>query len=137
MPEGIPYSSSNVTAGAGLELNYLGRHCFAYSGSVIVNNTTETCLSFTTGSSYIRAEFREGVDFTNVGTKFVGFTIKMNGIVILTNYHTVETGGKNESNTPSTYKLIIPPYTQIITQASTNSAADIPFYHLITGKLYK
>jgi len=137
MPEGIPYASSNVVAGVGLELNYVGRHCFAYSGSIIVNNTTETCLSFTTGSSYVIAEFKEGVDFTNVGTKFVGFTIKINNIVILTNYHTVDSGGKNESNTPSTYKLIIPPYSQVVTEASTTSAADIPFYHLITGKLYK
>ena len=118
-------------------LEYIGEHVYAYSGSIIVNNSTETCLSFTTGSSYVVAEFREGVDFTNVGTKFVGFTIQMNGAVIVNNYHTVDSGGKNESNTPSTYQLIIPPYTEIITQASTDSAADIPFYHLITGRKYR
>jgi len=137
MPEGTPYASSNVVAGTGLDLNYVGKHCFAYSGSIIVNNSTETLLSFTTGSSYIIAEFKDGIDFTNVGTKFVGFTIKINDIVVLTNYHTVDSGGKNESNTPSTYRLVIPPYSQVVTEGTTNSAADIPFYHIITGKLYK
>ena len=63
--------------------------------------------------------------------------IKINGIVVLTNYHTVVSGGKNESNTPSTYRLVIPPYSQVVTEGTTNSAADIPFYHIITGKLYK
>jgi len=49
----------------------------------------------------------------------------------------VDSGGKNESNTPSTYRLVIPPYSQVVTEGTTNSAADIPFYHIITGKLYK
>jgi len=128
--------SNAIFTGVQKGLSILGEHCYAYSGSVLVNNTTEDCLTFTTGTSYMVTEFREGVDFTNVGTKFVGFTIKFNGVVILTNYHTVDSGGKNESNTPSTYQLIIPPYTEVITQASTDSAADIPFYHLVTGRVY-
>jgi len=128
--------SNAIFTGPQKGLSILGEHCYAYSGSVIVNNTTVDCLAFNSGKHYMVVEFREGIDFTNVGTKFVGFTIKFNGTVILTNYHTVETGGKNESNTPSTYQLVIPPLTNVITQATTNSAANIPFYHLVTGRVY-
>ena len=52
MPEGVGYSSSNVTAGTGLSLNYVWRDVYAYSGSIDATDSTTpiTMLKFTTGA---------------------------------------------------------------------------------------
>jgi len=138
MPEGIPYASSNVIAGVGPDLNYIGNHCYAFSGSIIANNNTVTCLDFKTGAGYIVADFSQALNYSNVGNgKLIGFTIELNGIVICDNLEATQTFGTNENNQPSTFSFIIPPYTQVKTEATTDGAADIPFYHSIKGKIYK
>jgi len=95
-------------------------------------------LDFKTGAGYIVAEFSQAIDYSNVGNgKFTGFTIKLNDIVIVTNYEATSTGGNAENNMPQFYRLIIPPYTQVTTQGSTDSAANNPFFHTIKGRIYK
>ncbi len=115
-----------------------GGFVYAYSGQVIVNNTTVTCLEFTTGSGYVVAQFSQAVDYTAIGGgKLVGFTIELNGTVICTNLEATDTAGKSENNGPLSYEFIIPPYTEVKTSGTTDGAADNPFFHTIVGRIYK
>jgi hypothetical protein len=50
MPEGVGYSGSNVVAGAGLDINYVGKHVYAYSGEITFQNAGADALVFTTGN---------------------------------------------------------------------------------------
>ena len=114
-----------------------GKHCYAYSGSITVNNDSVECLKFKTGNDPIIADFSQAIDYTNVGgAKFTGFTIKLNGVIIATNYEATDTAGKSENNNPSSYRFLIPPLTEVITIASTDSAADNPFFPSIVGEVY-
>jgi hypothetical protein len=138
MPEGVGYSGSNVVAGTGRELNYIGNHCFAYSGEVAVNNATVTLLEFTSGAGYILAEFTQSVDYGNIGNgKFVGFNIQLNGIKVVENNSSTRNYGDNESNQPDAVRILIPPYTNVTTQGFSDQASDNPFFHSITGRIYK
>jgi hypothetical protein len=104
MPEGIPYASTNVVAGAGLELNYVGNHVFAFSGGIITlaGNADATMLDMVTGSEYIVGDF---VFFAAVDPNLTGgvktkFKLTLNGvkvalshqidsIVLLLTYHSI------------------------------------------------
>ena len=57
MPEGVAYASTNVVAGAGLDLNYIQDRCFAYSGLYEASTSEQTVLEFTTGSNLITGLF--------------------------------------------------------------------------------
>jgi len=118
-------------------LSIAGEHAYAYSGSVAVNNTTVECLNFTTGKELIVAELSQAVNYSQVGNgKLVGFNVKLNGIVVATNLEATQTFGTNENNEPSRYSFIIPPLTQVQTEATTNGEADIEFFHSIVGRVY-
>jgi hypothetical protein len=138
---GNPVAGSSGTAGIGKGLNYIGvepnSYCFAYSGQFTVNNTTETGLLFTIGAHFIRAKFQQSVDYTSVGNgKLTGFAIKVNDQEIIDNLEATQTAGTNENNNPSSFDFIIPPFAKIECTATTDSGADIPFYQVITGRVY-
>lgn len=122
---------------AGKGLTVLGDYAYAYSGSITVNNDSVECLKFTTGNELIIADFSQSIDYTNIGgARFTGFTIKLNGIIIATNYEATDTAGKSENNNPSYYRFLIPPLSEVITIGSTDSAANNPFFHTIVGRVY-
>ena len=132
MPEGIPYASTNVIAGVGKDLNYVGKHCYAYSGVISVDNNENTLLEFTTGNETIKCL----VDFNypiNVSDDYL-YQVYMNGLVV---YAFVAGSGHTDlEGWPST--LIIPPYTKMkltaknIADTSANNQVVI-----LTGRLYK
>jgi len=137
MPHEASVQPEASIASTGKGIRYIGQHCYAYAGSVVANNNTVTCLNFTTGSGYVVAEFSQALNYSNVGNgKLIGFTIELNGTVICDNLEATQTFGTNENNQPSTFNFIIPPNTQVKTEATTDGAADIPFYHSITGRVY-
>ena len=138
MPEGIPYSSSNVTASTGLELNYLGNHCYAYSGTFDAGSSFADVLQFTTGKEYIVSTIScnglvNPAD-TGPGTNSI-FKIQLNGIVVA--YVKVETS--NESM-PSVIAIdcIIPPYTNVTVSVISDQATTAKVGSVtLTGKLYQ
>jgi len=138
MPEGVGYSGSNVVAGTGKELNYIGRHCFAYSGGLGSTTGEVTYLDFTSGNLYAKT-----VLTVNGAIEFSGPTVglttawrlQMNGVVI--GVYKTET---NEEDMPGTLviPLLIPPYTSIkVTALTSNTNADFLNSCSIIGKLYK
>ena len=137
MPEGIPYASSNVTAGTGLELNYIGNHCYAYSGTFDAATSFADVLQFTTGKEYIVSIIScnglvNPAD-TGPGTNSI-FKIQLNGIVVA--YVKVETS--NESM-PSLIpiEIIMPPYTNVTVSVISDQATTAKVGSVtLTGKLY-
>ena len=137
MPEGIPYASSNVVAGTGLELNYVGSHCFAYSGLFPATTSSQTVLDFKTGSETIEGTFytNAAVDDDSGATTGVWSEIKLNGISIA-----ILKTGNNNIDSPTTVWLpvIIPPYTHVvITLDGDSSEADSYCSVTFTGRIYK
>jgi len=136
MPEGIPYASSNVVAGAGLELNYIGEHCFAYN-RVAVSTTAVNQLEFVTGSGYIvgKIQCNGAVDMGNVDRgQVTAFQIQFNGIPIL--QLKTETETEDYVATVSN-DVVIPPYTNVTITADSDGA-NFGFTSVsFTGRVYK
>ena len=137
-PEAVPSNAS--VASTGLGIRYIGRDptfAYAYSGEVLINNTTETCLLFTSGSGFIHAEFFQAINYGNIGNgKFTGFTIKLNDLEIFVNRESTRNYGDNESNNPEVVRFIIPPLTKVETTGYSDQASDNPFFHSIVGRVY-
>jgi len=105
MPEGIPYASSNVVVNTGLELNYIGEHCYAYSGQVVSNGGAQaTLLLFTTGNTTIVGElcFTENERGSNA-IELQGF---INGIRMIDSEYDA-----SPMETRHVFPILLPPYT--------------------------
>jgi len=137
MPEGVGYGPQN-TASVGLELNVIGDFCYAYSGQILIANTTTTCLSFTTGNHVSVVEFTQSIDAEAIGQgQLIGFIIEMNGVVVTELKEILRDVAGEESVGLLYYRFIIPPYTQVTTKGITDDASDNPFFHTISGRIYK
>jgi len=135
MPEGVGYASSNVTAGTGLELNYVGNHCYAYSGTQTVSAEAKTVLSFTTGKKYILAKVEISFDVTGLGTgEDIGYQVKLNGLEVVDHDLGSNVGNSQWVILPVT--LLIPPFTNFVGILSTSDGSNINMGMTLTGKLY-
>ena len=86
MPEGVGYGPQD-TASVGLNLNIIGEHAYAFSGTFATSTSTQTVLEFTTGGYYTIGEFflSGGVNYiaANLGDgQNTGYKISINGIVV-------------------------------------------------------
>ena len=131
MPEGIPYASSNVVAGAGLELNYVGDSVFGYSGAVTMANsgTEYSLLEFTTGNKTIQA----WVDFRNVTLDINNNTTSkwyMNDILVLQ----AELESSETALPGWVGRLVIPPYTSF-KQTGQAAGSGLIVLGTFTGKI--
>ena len=71
MPEGVGYGPQN-TASVGKGLNYIGNHCYAFSGAVSVNQTETVLQDFDTGANYLAVRwFPTLLADTNVNYKWI------------------------------------------------------------------
>jgi len=137
MPEGVGYSGSNVVAGAGLELNYVGNHAYAYSGVIQTATANVTQLDFQTGKGIIVGDISVYgcVDDSNPdlgGT--TAFTISFNGVIIFKIKS--DTLVHRDSESVKTVPVIIPPYTSVTIQAdSSNSDAGLRTAASLTGRV--
>jgi len=136
MAESLPPDAS--TASTGLGLRYIGdKHCYAYSGEVIVANATVTCLDFISGAGYIMANFTQSLDAGALGQgQVIGFTIELNGVAVCVFEERVRSFSGEESIGLQTYKFLIPPLTLVTTKGYTDDGSNNPFFHTITGRVY-
>jgi hypothetical protein len=134
MPEGIPYASSNVIAGVGKDLNYVGEYCFAYSGAVqdaASSAASTVCLDFVTGNETIRGKLQFETD-AFVSQVFY-LDVQFNGISI---FHAIWDHSPDKTLMQSPLRLIIPPYTNVkVLWGLTNDTKN--GYATFTGKLHK
>ena len=134
MPEGIPYASTNVIAGTGLDLNYVGNRVYAYSGGIPLNNETKTALEFQTGNKTIKAKVQHTGRFSVYGSsKSIEIIISMNNVQVI-RYST----SSNAAHAPldiDPLHIIIPPYTAIKIEVATNDTQDLDNFVTLTGKM--
>jgi len=134
MPEGVGYASSNVVAGAGLELNYVGNQVYAYSGGISLNNQTKTALEFQTGNKTIKAKVQHTGRFALYGSsKTMEMIISMNGVKIIQMSRLTNAAHGAIDFDP--IHIIIPPYTTIKIEVYTDDTQNLDNFVTLTGKL--
>ena len=117
MPEGVGYGPQ-FTASTGLTLNYIGKHCYASSGIVSVDDTETFMLDFKTGKGYIVCKIQFNLPAIT-GDDYL-YQVYFNGTVVQS-YNSQEALGTGSK--PSTViRLIIPPLTHV--QCSADNVAD-------------
>jgi len=134
MPEGVDYASANVTAGTGLELNYIQDKCFAYSGAIGVPNVETTLIETQSGSGVIDAIIQ--CSYGPPESDNMQYKIYFNGIVVMA---FAMSGSVDSGNWQGMlYHFIIPPYTNIkVTAQNTTSTTERDQTASLTGKVYK
>ena len=132
MPEGVDYASTNVTAGIGLELNYVQDRVFAYSGIFTPDGTNEsTMLSFKTGEKTIEGMFQFFYATDTKQEQDALYQVKINGLPIakFINDYDIREG----THPPVPIPVIIPPYTSIEATCKMASSAQTQAV-IFTGK---
>jgi len=119
-------------SGTGSSLNYIGDHCYAYSGRINSNAASSadaTMLDFSTGSQYIEAKL--GFIEDNKGAETVYFSVFMDGQEVIKNQY----DGAPENELSQPMYLIIPPYTrfQVLWGMASVSKDGCAF---LTGRVY-
>ena len=132
---GNPVSGSNP-AGTGTNLNYIGQHAYAYSGTVsLPANSLTTMLKFNTGNnSYIVGTFQLEGDFTQVGNDSVRYQLLIDSQVIFdTDYSPANDAQYADAPTP----ILLPSNSQIEIKAThSQGGVDIDFQAMVVGRAY-
>ena len=131
MPEGIPYAGSNVVAGTGLELNYVGKHVYAYSGRVTFDNNVTDALNFTTANTPMVLDLMICTDNNDVD-KFQ-YALLINGIPIAKALF-LDTTQTDLTLPIQLLNLVIPPYTNVqLTFQNLDDTTEHQAYGILTG----
>jgi hypothetical protein len=133
MPEGVGYGPQ-FTASTGLTLNYIGRHCYAYSGNIDIasggGNPDTVLLKFITGNEVIDADIMIGLD--DQDSFIASYEINMNGqTVYAIKWDSLGTAG---FVVDSPIKLIIPPLTEF--ELKVGISDNKQFCAILRGRVY-
>ena len=127
-------AGSGGTAGVGTSLNYIGNHCYAYSGNVTDAGTSgpnTTMLDFTTGSgSYIKGKFQW--EANHEGGLVVDIVIEFNGQSI---YDSEFDASPNRGMWLTPLKVIIPPNTHVVMKFGASGSMQAASQ--LTGEVYE
>ena len=116
-------------------LNQIGKHVYAYSGTISINNETKTMLEFQTGSQLIKAKFSFGINLSAMYTsKFIGYIITLNDSIVM---KSILDDNTQEGFDNDPCRLVLPPYTQVKIEAITDSATNNETFGVITGRIYR
>tara|TARA_Y100001938_G_C7803555_1_gene288298 strand:- start:8 stop:430 length:423 start_codon:yes stop_codon:yes gene_type:complete len=121
-------------AGVGASLQYVGNHCYAYSGKFQTTAGTSadtTALLFTTGSEYIHVDYLGFEDDeTNTGRdRFVSIFINNEEI-----FHGKYTNPQ-EMSQDQPIRMIIPPFTKVEVKCGGADGSS-NWTVMLTGRLY-
>jgi len=132
----IPVSASIASTGPGIR--YVGKDwAYGYTGQINATSGTNASLfDFTSGMGFFLAKFQQTIDYTLVNNnQKIGFIIKFNGIIVAKNIDIYSTAG--EANRALLgLSFLIPPFTRVETEGFTDDTNDIPFTHILTGRVY-
>ena len=103
-------------------LNQIGNHVYAYSGQVQVNTSLYPILTFQTNSKHVVADVNlsggtREADVTGGNTTL--FKLSFNDIVV--DVVKVESA-QEDAPSSHTFKILIPPYTNVTIEGLTNSS---------------
>jgi len=133
MPEGVGYSGSNVVAGVGKSLNYVGEFAFAYSGFVTSPASTDTftLLEFTTGSGLIIA--KADFFYPTYSNDNFRYRILINDEDVVG----VEVAHGADANLLNAVDLVVPAYSTVKFTAASTVGNAVDQCATFTGKVYK
>ena len=127
-------AGSGGTAGVGTSLNYIGNHCYAYSGNVTDAGTSgpnATMLDFTTGSNtYIKGKFQW--EPNEEGSVTIDIVVEFNGQRIYDAEFDAVPPGRGMWATP--LRVIIPPNTHVVMKFGAAIAMEASAQ--FTGRVY-
>ena len=131
MPEGVGYGPQ-FTSSTGLGINYIGNHCYAFSGSVVNGDgDTNTLLEFITSNSYMMSKFEVGFGLRANDDSRI--EISINGVDVAANQY----NNTFEVADTRTFKLLIPPLSNVKCQVvKVSGTTEIPIFMWITGRVY-
>ena len=126
-------------SGVGSSINYVtaaGRtFAFAYSGPVVVNNTTVTALQFTSGNNMIVGTVALTGNISDMGSsKALGLIVSFDDQQISSNVYL--TNAAQSFHDVDSLDIIIPPYTNVKIEIITDNAANINYFATLTGEVY-
>ena len=128
--------AGNVTggnpSGTGTALNYIGNHCYAYSGDVSVNGTLLTMLEFTTAEQYVVATYQIHGLFSQIGANQLQLEVTMNGESITHSFW----DSAHDNLNPFENAILIPPYTKITFQLAQASGSVKNMQLTLLGRVY-
>ena len=135
---GNPTGSSNPV-GVGSSINYVRTDgktfAYAYSGPVVVNNTTQTALKFTTGNVTVMGSIMLTGNMASMGAnKVMQLIVKFDGQEISNNQYL--TNNAQNYHDIDTLDIIIPPYTKVEVEIGTTNAGDLDYFATLTGRAY-
>ena len=138
MPEGKGYGPQ-FTGSVGLNLNYIGNHVYAYSGTFPSLNSSTTMLEFTTGSEYIKGQLvcNAAIDYStgNIDSGVIsGFKVSIDGQVV----SIMKTDSGSEDMPSNTIQeLILAPFTTVKVERIA-SGSNVGFLNTatFTGRIY-
>jgi len=123
--------ANSVFTGPQKGLTVIGNHCYAFSGSVGVNNSDVEMLSFTTGKDYIVAKITMGSKAGNADD--MKFWININGNLIYSGYEALVS-----MPTQQYLNILIPPNSFVELYArNIGSATNRDMECVLVGKVYE
>ena len=131
---GNPVGGTN-RSGTGTGLNFVGNHCYAYSGSIAITSQVQTMLDFTTGSEYNVVKIQTGITQGGGGAQSddIETVIQLNGEVVMARM----LSHNNESGALEAIDLLIAPFTRVkITCDNIQGTTSTPTQVTITGRTY-
>ena len=119
-------------AGTGTSLNYIGNHCYAYSGVITPSGAASadtTALQFTTGNSYAMVE----INWTCMSTSATVdqyFQMSMDSQIIFN----ARAEDDESATSQSPIKVLIPPFTKVEVKVGDAAANDMSV--ILAGRVY-
>jgi|TARA_R110000823_G_C15590087_1_gene464125 hypothetical protein len=118
-------------SGVGTSLNYIGDHCYAYSGKVPSSATAFNLLDFTTGNSYVLADLTCFYAVQGSGSD-MQFAVKLNGTVI-GQFNLTDSNDLTEFPVP----FLIPSYSRFEVEQDNLASGTEPVAASIVGRVYE
>jgi len=132
MPEGVGYGPQS-TASVGKSLNYIGKHCYAYSGTLAATSAETTFLEFSTGSEYIVGTVQ--ISSSDDSNDDLVMVLYLNGEVITvqisTNTYNAYIAGYNE------IEVLIPPFSTFKGTIDVTAGSPTDCQMMFNGRVYK
>ena len=128
--------SGGNPSGTGSSLNYIGNHCYAYSGAFGATTSAQTTLEFETGGQYIVGEMLTlgGVAFDTTGGLKSAFRISINGEVVAV---TLIDNQTDHSTSNNAIPMLLAPYSRVKVEVdSDDNNATVLSTTIFTGRVY-
>ncbi len=131
--------TSDLFAGPGLGIRYVGDYCYAFSGAFAAVASEQTVLDFTTGSGYVVATLTMTAPIkmttANIGNGFIrGYQLNFNNQTV--GLYKVDSEAEDmPSDTEA--QILIPPFTAVVLTCIDNGPGASSFGTAnITGRVY-